>query len=198
VQGCILAIGLTCVAVNLLTNLVYSASQPEDPAIMIWTRYVPGLAAATVGAALLYGSRRQRSVRVAILATLWGLVCMEAEYWVAHGFPWSEISFFTAAVVLTLTALVFGALGGAALGIMGLAFFGYVNLRYYAPYLLDYVQPVLYAVLLARSRHRLDWQGKGILRAGWMEGLWIAATCLLAVWRTSTFGKWGWLTGGPW
>lgn len=158
---------------------------------MIWTRYLPGLAAAAGGAALLYSSRRKRAVAFACLATLLGLVGMEAEYWVAHGFPMSEVTFFVAAVALTLTALAFAALGGTALGILGLGFFAYVNLRYGAPYLLDYVLPILYAFLLGRSRRQLDWQGTGILRTGCTEGLWIAATYLLMFWRTSSLGKWG-------
>jgi hypothetical protein len=165
---------------------------------MIWMRYLPGLAAAAGGAALLYSSRRQRAVAFAGLATLLGLICMEAEYWVAHGFPRSEVTFFVAAVALTLTALAFGALGGTALGSLGLGFFVYVNLCYGAPYLLDYVLPILYAFLLARSRRQLGWQGTGILRAGQIEGLWIAATYLLTFWRTSSLDKWAWITGAPW
>ena len=164
----------------------------------IWMRYLPGFVAAMGGAALLYSSRRRRGVASAGLATLLGLVCMEAEYWVAHGFPSSEVSFFTAAVALTLTTLALGALGGTALGILGLGFFAYVNLRYGAPYLLDYVLPILYAFLLARSRRELGWQGTGILRAGCTEGLWMAATYLLIFWRTSSLGKWAWIRGGPW
>lgn len=165
---------------------------------MIWVRYLPGLAAAAGGAALLYSSRRKRGVASAVLATLLGLVCMEAEYWVAHGFPRSDVSFFTAAVALTLTALALGAPGGITLGILGLGFFAYVNLRYGAPYLLDYVLPILYAFLLARSRRELDWQGTGTLLAGRTEALWIAATYLLMFWRTSSLGKWTWITGAPW
>jgi hypothetical protein len=165
---------------------------------MIWIRYLPGLVAAAGGAALLYFSRRKHAVAFACLATLVGLVCMEAEYWVAHGFPRSEVTFFVAAVALTLTALALGAPGGTALGILGLGFFAYVNLRYGAPYLLDYVLPILYAFLLARSRRELGWQDTGILRAGRTEGLWIAATALLIFWRTSSLGKWGWITGAPW
>ena len=165
---------------------------------MIWTRYLPGLVAAVGGAAALYSSRQKRAVAFSYLATLLGLVCMEAEYWVAHGFPMSEVPFFVGAVVLTLTALAFGALGGTALGILGLGFFAYVNLHYGAPYLLDYVLPILYAFLLARSRLRLGWHGTGILRAGWTEGLWITLTYLLTLWRTSGVGKWGWITGGSW
>ncbi len=166
--------------------------------MMIWIRYLPGLVAAVGGAAPLYVSRQRHTVTFAGWATLLGLSCMEAEYWVAHGFPSSEISFFTAAVLLTLTALAVGALGGTALGILGLAFFAYVNLRYGAPYLLDYVQPVFYAFLLARARRQLSWQGPGILRAGTTEGLWILVTYILTFWRTSSLGKWGWITGGPW
>lgn len=165
---------------------------------MIWTRYVPGLVAAIGAALLLRYSRRGPAVICAGLATLLGLVCMEAEYWVAHGFPRSELSFFVTAILVTLTALGFEALGPVALSILGLGFFAYVNLRYGAPYLLDYVLPVLYAFLLARSRQRLAWEGKGWLRAGWTESVWIASTYLLTLWRTTTLGKWAWITGGPW
>jgi hypothetical protein len=165
---------------------------------MIWIRYLPGMAAVAGGAALLHLSRRRHGIAFAGLATLLGLVCMEAEYWVAHGFPRSEVSFFTAAVALTLTALVFGALGATSLGILGLGFFAYVNLRYGAPYLLDYVLPILYAFLLARSRRELGWQSTGILRAGRVEVLWIAVTYLLTFWRTLSLGRWAWITGASW
>ncbi len=165
---------------------------------MTWTRYVPGLAALAGGAALLAFSRRKRTVVIAGVATALGLVCMEAEYWVAHGFPWSEVSFILVALALTGASLACGAAGGAALGILGLGFFAYVNLRYGAPYLLDYVLPILYAFLLARSRRALGWQRGGVLRAGWTEGLWIAATYGLTFWRTTALAKWGWLAGAPW
>jgi hypothetical protein len=166
--------------------------------VSILMRYVPGLLAAAGGALLLFLSRRRFAITAAILATLLGLCCMEAEYWVAHGFPWSEVSFFASAVVLTVTALFLGVLGGAALGILGLGFFAYVNLRYGAPYLLDYVMPILYAIVLARSRRRLNWEGAGLRQAGWTEGLWIATTYSLSIWRTSSLDKWGWISGGPW
>ena len=165
---------------------------------MIWTRYLPGLVAAAGGATLLCASRHERAVAFTGWATLLGLICMEAEYWVAHGFPRSEVSFFTTAVLLTLVAMALGAMGGAALGVLGSVFFAYVNLRYGAPYLLDYVQPVLYAVLLARSRQQLGWQGPGILRAGTTEAVWILSTYVLTFWRTSALDKWGWVTGGRW
>jgi hypothetical protein len=164
----------------------------------LWIRWLPGLVAVAGGAAFLRFSRRKLTVAGAILATLLGLVCMEAEYWVAHGFPWSEVSFFTSAVVLTLTALVLRSVGGAALAILGLGFFAYVNLRYGAPYLLDYVLPILYAVLLARSRRELGWQRSGVLQAGTTETLWILVSNSAIIWRTTTLGKWGWITGGPW
>ena len=165
---------------------------------MIWTRYLPGFIAAIGAALLLQCSRRRRGVIGAGLATLLGLACMEAEYWVAHGFPRSELSFIITAILVTLTALAFGALGAVALSILGMGFFAYVNLRYGAPYLLDYVLPVLYAFLLARSRQRLAWEGKGWLRAGWTEGVWIASTYFLTFWRTTMLGKWAWITGAAW
>jgi hypothetical protein len=123
---------------------------------------------------------------------------MEAEYWLARGVPWSEIPFFAGAVLITVTALVLGRLGGLALGVLGLGFFAYVNLRYGAPYLLDYVLPVLYAVVVTRSRRQLNWERSGLLRAGWTEGFWIAITHSLTIWRTSYVDKWGWITGGSW
>lgn len=165
---------------------------------MIWTRYVPGLVGAVSSAVFLLSSRRRHQLSAAVVATLVGLSCMEAEYWVAHGFPRSEISFFLSAVLLTSTALALEAIGCAALGILGLLFFAYVNLRYGAPYLLDYVLPVLYAFLLARSRRALNWQGPGILRAGWTEGVWIVMTYLPTCWRTTSLDKWRWMAGGPW
>ena len=142
--------------------------------------------------------RHKHAIAAATLATLLGLVCMEAEYWVAHGFPSSEVSFFASAVVVTLTGLALGRLGSAALGILGLAFFAYVNLRYGAPYLLDYVLSILYAFLLARSRRELNWQGAGWLHPGWIEGLWIVLTYGVTFWRTTSLDKWGWVTGRPW
>jgi hypothetical protein len=164
----------------------------------LWMRYMPGLVAAGGGATILLLWRRRHAIAAATLATLLGLTCMEAEYWVAHGFPSSEVSFFASAVVVTLIALALGRLGGAALGILGLGFFAYVNLRYGAPYLLDYVQPILYALLLARSRREWTWKGSSWLRAGWTEGLWIAVTYSATFWRTTSLDKWGWMTGRPW
>jgi len=166
--------------------------------VKIPIRYLPGVFAVVSGALLLLLSRRKVAIPGAILATMLGLCCMEAEYWVAHGFPWSEIPFFASAVLLTLTALFLGVLGGAALAILGLGFFAYVNLRYGAPYLLDYVMPILYGFTLARCRRQLNWEHPGLLRAGWTEGLWIALTYSFTVWRTSGLSKWGWITGGPW
>jgi len=147
---------------------------------------------------MLLLSRHKVAIPIAILATMLGLCCMEAEYWVAHGFPRSEIPFFASTLLLSLTALLFGVLGGTALAILGLGFFAYVNLRYGAPYLPDYVMPILYAFTLARCRRQLNWEGPGLLRAGSTEGFWIALTYFFTVWRTSDLSKWGWITGGPW
>lgn len=164
----------------------------------LWLRYLPGLAAAGAGAALIGFASPKRRIPLAVLATLLGLVCMEAEYWVAHGFPKSEVPFFTAATAFTLTALALGKLGGVGLGVAGLAFFASVNIRYGAPYLLDYVLPVLYAILLALARRELNWFRPGIFGVGRAETLWLILVNALAVWRTTVLGKWGWLSGRPW
>jgi hypothetical protein len=50
---------------------------------------------------------------------------MEAEYWIAHGFPQSEVPFFAIAMAVTLLALLGGRIGGFVLGVIGLAFFSY-------------------------------------------------------------------------
>src|SRR5574337_945587 len=120
-----------------------------------WIRYLPGLVAAIGGVSLVGSASSQRRTMFAGVATLLGLVCMEAEDWVAHGFPESEISFFVVAIAMTLTALALGKQGCMILSIIGMVFFAYVNLRYGAPYLLDYVMPVLYATLMASSRREL-------------------------------------------
>jgi hypothetical protein len=135
---------------------------------------------------------------VAALATLFGLLCMEAEYWFARGFPQDEVPFFLAAVAITLAGLALGKHGTFALGGLGLAFFAYVNLRYGAPYLLDYVMPVLYAVLLALSRRELHWWRPGLLAVGRLEALGLLFMNIVMVWRTTTLDKWGWLAGQAW
>jgi len=164
----------------------------------LWARYLPGIVAAAVAGGIVYPARRSRKIRATMLATLVGLLCMEAEYWVAHGFPASDVPFFLAATGVTLAAFIVGTIGGLLLGVVGLGFFSYVNLRYGAPYLLDYVMPTLYAVLMFYSRRELGWLRPGILHAGFLEGIWFILLQVLAVWRTSHLLKWRWLTGGPW
>jgi hypothetical protein len=132
------------------------------------------------------------------IATLLGLVCMEAEYWVAHGFPASEVSFFSGSVVVTLAALLAGGRGCLLLGIAGFGFFTCVNLRYGAPYLLDYVMPIPYASLIARSRRTLSWSGGGILAVGRLEAALLLPVLALMLLRTTTLGRWGWISGKPW
>ncbi len=168
------------------------------PAEQIWVRYLPGLVAAAGATAIIATAPRARQVAMTLLATLLGLVCMEAEYWVASGFPESEIPFFAGAVALTLAALAIGSVGAMILGLTGLLFFAYVNLRYGAPYLLDYLMPVLYGLLIAWSRRALLWTGAGILEVGKLEAMAVIALEILAVWRTTSLDKWGWIAGGHW
>jgi hypothetical protein len=164
----------------------------------LWLRYLPGLVAATGGAALLWFAPERRKIPFAVLATLLGLTSMEAEYWVAHGFPESEVTFFAGTVVVTLLALALGKFGGLVLGIIGLAFFAYVNVRYGAPYLLDYVLPVFYGILLALATRELKWFRSGVLAVGCPEAIWLILVNGVTIWRTSVLDKWGWLTGRPW
>jgi len=164
----------------------------------LWVRYLPGAAAAVGGTLFIRYAPPQRKILFTGLATLLGLVCMEAEYWVAHGFPRSEVPFFFGAVAVTLAALAWGKVGSFLLGCIGLGFFSYVNLRYGAPYLLDYVMPALYALLMFYSRCARNWVQPGIFRAGFLETLWFVLLQVLVVWRTTSLNKWGWVTGGPW
>jgi hypothetical protein len=164
----------------------------------LWVRYLPGAVAALGSLALIGAAPKHRKMLLTGIATLLGLVCMEAEYWVAHGFPASEASFFSVAVVVTLAALFAGGCGSLLLSVAGFAFFAYVNLRYGAPYLLDYVMPVLYAFLMARSRRALNWSGRGILAIGRLEGALLIPVLALIVLRTTTLAKWGWISGKPW
>jgi len=123
---------------------------------------------------------------------------MEAEYWVAHGFPADEVSFFASSVLITLAAFWLGARGGMALGIAGLAFFAYVNIRFGAPYLLDYILPVFYAVLVVRCRREQRWFSPGLWAAGWLEVVWILLAHAITLWRTTALHKWDWVLGRPW
>ena len=123
---------------------------------------------------------------------------MEMEYWVAFGFPASEVVFFLGAVAATVAAIAIGNLGSFILGCLGLLFFAYVNVRYGAPYLLDYVMPVLYGILIAFSRSALGWVQPSVFKAGRLEAIAVIATQFLAVWRTTSLHKWGWITGRHW
>jgi len=163
-----------------------------------WVRYLPGLVAVIAGTGLILLAPPRRRVLFAILATLVGLTSMEAEYWVAHGFPVSEIGFFTVTVLITLLSIPFGAKGGFALGVAGLVFFAYVNIRYYAPYLLDYILPVQYALLLVFARREMNWRGLSFWACGRLEIVWLVLTNAIAIWRTFQFDKWGWVLGRPW
>jgi len=164
----------------------------------VWLRYLPGMVAAVGGTAIITSAPPPRRIAFTVLATLLGLFCMEAEYWLAFGFPKSEVTFFVFVVVITLAALAVRNLGAMLLGLAGLLFFSYVNLRYGAPYLLDYVMPVLYALLLAWSRRALGWTGRGIWKASRPEVLAVTALQVLAAWRTTDLAKWGWLAGRHW
>ncbi len=164
----------------------------------LWMRYLPGAVAALGSLALIGIAPEHRKMLSTGIATLLGLVCMEAEYWVAHGFPASEVSFFSGAVVVTLAALFAGARGCMLLSVAGFGFFTYVNLRYGAPYLLDYIMPVLYVSLMARTRRTLNWSGRGILAIGRLEAALLIPVLALMLLRTTTLGKWGWISGKPW
>lgn len=164
----------------------------------LWMRYLPGAVAALGSVGLIGIAPKHRKVLATGIATLLGLVCMEAEYWVAHGFPATEVSFFSVAVVVTLAGLFSGAWGGLLLGIAGFGFFTYVNLRYGAPYLLDYIMPILYALLVAYGRRALNWSGHGILAIGRLEGTLLVALLALMLLRTTMLGKWAWISGKPW
>jgi hypothetical protein len=164
----------------------------------IWLRYLPGVVAALGSAAMIVQSSERSRITSTVGATLLGLVCMEGEYWVADGFPTSDMAFFACAVAITLAALAVGNMAPMALGFIGLLFFAYVNLRYGAPYLLDYVMPLLYAILAAISRRSLKWPGHGILKVGWPEALAVVALEALAAWRTTELDKWGWIAGQHW
>ncbi len=164
----------------------------------LWLRYLPGLVATAGGTAIIMAAPPPRRITFTVLATLLGLFCMEAEYWLAFGFPKSEVTFFVSVVVITLAALAARNLGAMLLGLAGLLFFAYVNLRYGAPYLLDYVMPVLYALLLAWSRRGLGWTGRGIWKAGRPEVAAVIALQVLTAWRTTDLAKWGWLAGKHW
>jgi hypothetical protein len=164
----------------------------------LWIRYLPGAVAAIGSLALIGFAPEYRKMLSTGVATLLGLVCMEAEYWVAHGFPASEVSFLSVTAVVTLAALFAGGWGCLLLSVAGFGFFTYVNLRYGAPYLLDYIMPVLYASLMARSRRTLNWSGRGILAIGRLEGALLISLLALMLLRTTTLAKWGWISGKPW
>jgi hypothetical protein len=164
----------------------------------LWARYLPGLIAAVGGAVVIAASPRARRITATVLATLLGLVCMEAEYWIASGFPASDMPFFLSAVAVTMVALAIGNRGTMILGVLGLLFFAYVNLRYGAPYILDYIMPVFYALLIAWSRRALNWARPGIFEVGRPETVTVIALEVLAAWRTTDLDKWGWIAGRHW
>jgi hypothetical protein len=143
-------------------------------------------------------ARPQHKIAFTIIATVVGLTSMEAEYWVAHGFPADEVPFFTVSLLVTLVAALFGARGGIALGAVGLAFFAYVNIRYGAPYLLDYIMPAFYALLVMFSRREQSWFGAGLWAPGRLELLWVLLVHAVTLWRTTALNKWGWVLGGRW
>ena len=165
---------------------------------ILWLRYLPGVVAAAGGMALIVFAPPRRRTSFTILASLLGLTCMEAEYWVAHGFPAEEVPFFVVMVAITLTAMFLGGNGALGLGTAGLMFFAYVNIRYGAPYLLDYILPVVYALLVVFARREKNWVGRNIWATSRAELLWLAFTYAITVWRTTELDKWGWITGRPW
>lgn len=166
--------------------------------LTIAQRYLPGLFAIAEAVMLFKSAPPKRKVQSLVLAAALGLCAMEAEYWIARGFPWSDMPFFVVALAITLVALSAGNVGGLVLGVIGMAFFTYVNDRFSAPYLLDYVLPSIYASLIVVSRRDLHWNGRGILALGVPEATWWSVETLIAVYRTSALHKWAWLAGKPW
>ena len=164
--------------------------------VALLLRYSPALVAAAGGATLIMLARSRDKIAFTILATAVGLTCMEAEYWLARGFPADEVPFFTVSLLITLAAALFGARGGVALGVVGLVFFAYVNIRYGAPYLLDYIMPAFYALLVMFSRRQQRWCGSGLWAPGRLESLWVLLVHAVTFWRTTTLGKWAWVLGG--
>jgi hypothetical protein len=168
-----------------------------DAAILA-KRYFPGLLAIAAAILLYKCAPTKRKVETVILASAVALCAMEAEYWLAHGFPWSEIPFLVIALAVTLLGLIGGDLGGFALGVVGLVFFTYVNVRFCAPYLLDYVLPAIYTCLIIVARQNLNWHGKGILAIGLPEVAWWCVETVVAIYKTAILHKWAWLAGKPW
>ena len=161
----------------------------------IFYRYIPGIVAGLGGAVLVWRAPSHRNIQFTVAATALGLICMEWEYWVAMGFPASEVPFFSVSISLTVIALFFGAPGGFFLGICGMLLFTYVNVRYGAPFLLDYILPVFYALLIGLCRKRLGLRRPGILEAGYLEAIWLLCLNSVVIWRTTVLGKWGWIFG---
>src|SRR5215831_12696536 len=93
--------------------------------VTIVERYLPGLLAITAAVLLFRYAPPKRKVESLVLAVAAGLCAMEAEYWIARGFPWFDLHFFVAAMAIILLALCGGNIGGFVLGVLGLAFFTY-------------------------------------------------------------------------
>ena len=166
--------------------------------VTIVEHYLPGLTAIAAAFLLFRYAPPKRKVESLVLAVAAGLCAVEAEYWIAHGFPWFDLHFFLVAMAITLLALCGGSVGGIVFSILGLAFFTYVNDRFYAPYLLDYILPAICVFLIIVSRKELRWFGNGILARSVPETAWFSAETLIAAYKTSVWHKWGWLTGRPW
>jgi len=158
-------------------------------------RYVPAIVAGFAGSLLIWSAPSNRKIHFTLTATALGLICMEWEYWVAMGFPVSEVPFFLVSIFLTIIALFMGALGCFCLGICGLLLFTYVNVRYGAPFLLDYILPVFYALLIGLCRKRLKFWRPGILEVGYLEAIWLLCLNSVVIWRTIILGKWWWILG---
>jgi len=129
----------------------------------VWMRYVPGAAAALGSLVLIGTAPKHRKMLSTGIATLLGLVCMEAEYWAAHGFPASEVPFFSSSVVVTLAALLAGGWGCLLLSVAGFGFFTYVNLRYGVP--------ICWTTSCPSSMRRL-WHGRGGRCTGMVAAFW--------------------------
>jgi hypothetical protein len=164
----------------------------------IFYRFVPGIVASLGGSILVLSAPSERKIQFTVAATALGLTCMEWEYLVAGVFSVSMVPELFFYLALTAIGLLLGVRGCFFLGICGLLFFTYVNVRYGSPYLLDYVIPVFYALLVGLCRRRLALRRPGILEVGYLEAIYLICLNTVVIWRTTMFGKWGWILGQVW
>lgn len=166
--------------------------------LSILYRYVPAIVAGLGGSVLIWSAPSQHKIKFTVGATALGLICMEWEYVVAGVFSVSNVPSTLVFLALTAIGLLFGTVGCLCLGICGLLLFAYVNVRYGAPYLLDYILPVFYALLVGLCRRRLTLRRPGILEVGYLEAVCLICLNSVVIWRTTMFGKWGWILGHDW